>query len=66
MRVSVKRLTVVVNHVLDIAEDLGIATVGFLGHVGDARRSRVENPGGLGVENEGDCEKALDPFCEGA
>lgn len=52
----------VVNHVLNVAKDFGVAAVGFLRHAGYARRSRVEDAGGLRVEDEGDCQETFDPF----
>ena len=54
-------LTVVIDHVFDVFHDLGVATVGFEGHVGHGAFG-FEDAGRLRVQHEGDCEEAFDPF----
>lgn len=60
--------TVVVDDGLDILQDLGIASVGYIGRLTEGRMAWLKDSGGLRVEDEGDSEEALvehqiSPFC---
>lgn len=57
-------LTVIVNHELHITHNLGVATVRLISHDPDILAA-VKDARGLRVEDKGDGEKALDPFCIG-
>ena len=53
-----------VDHELDIAEDLAVPAVCLLAGLDEAVGGLfIKDAVGLGVEDEGDGEQALDPFC---
>ena len=53
----------VVDHVLDVAEDLRIAPVGLLPHLVEARAIALEDTSRVGVQDKRDGKQALGPFC---
>lgn len=55
----------VVNHALDIAKNLAVSSMGLFSGLGAADDALpLKDTLGLRVENEGDGEKTLDPFCD--
>ena len=55
-------LTVIVNHELDIAHDLGISAVSLVHHAISVHFLLSKDACGLGIEYERDGEETLDPF----
>lgn len=56
-------ITVVVDELFDVFHDFTVAAAGLNGHVRE--RGIAGYGSGLGVENEGNCEKAFDEFDKG-
>ncbi len=57
-------LTVVVDHDLDVAEDLAVPPVSLIAGLGDtAQALRINGAVGLRVEHKGHGQQPLDPFC---
>ncbi len=54
----------VIDHHLDIPQDLTVPSVCLGPSLCEANGPPFEHAGRLGIEDEGDCEEAFDPFYE--